>query len=56
MYRLYYRQQGKRPTVSAASRCSARKTIAAIPVSSEWELYYKGLFSREWRLIDYGFK
>ncbi len=32
----------------------ARNAISALPTGTEWELYRKGLFSSQWRMIDYG--
>lgn len=54
MHLLHYRQQMYRPVICPTFRRRARKAIAALPAGSEWELYRKGLFSREWKLVDYG--
>ena len=54
MYRLYYRQEGKRPEVYNTTRRRASRMIATLPTGTEWELYRKGLFSSQWRLADYG--
>ena len=56
MYRLYYRQEGKRPEISTTTHRRARKAIAVLPPGTEWELYKKGLFTSQWQLADYGFK
>ena len=54
MYRLYYRQEGKAPIISKTTHRRVRKAIAALPEGTEWELYRKGLFASQWRIIDYG--
>ena len=54
VYRLYCRQDGKRPVVCPTNLRNARKATATPPAGTEWELYRKGLFSGRWRMVDYG--
>lgn len=53
-HRLFYRQENNHPFVIPITLRQARKTIAALPVGTEWELYKRGLFDREWKMTDYG--
>ena len=53
-YRLTYRIDGRSTNVYAAKSKNLRNMASHLSIGAEWELYKRGPFGADWRMIDYG--
>lgn len=53
-YRLSYRLDGRSTNVYAAKSKNLRNMASHLAAGAKWELFKKGPFGADWRMIDYG--